>query len=174
MAIPFSLTPFEPVSNLVIAGRVVRSQSSLIVEYTLTGAVDTLQIPPTVNESPRRRDHLWQDTCFEVFIGVPDSPRYWEVNAAPNGDWNVYHFDDYRQTMTPELACKNIICTWQPLTKGYYFTLELPTDDWLAHGQSLELGVSTVLKTDGISHWALVHPGEEPDFHRRDSFSLVV
>ncbi len=173
MAIPFSLKPFEPVSNLVISGRVVRSQSSLTIEYTLTGAVETLQVPPT-GQSPSRRDHLWEDTCFEVFIGIPDSPRYWEVNAAPNGDWNVYRFDDYRQAMVAEPACKQVASTWQPLTKGYYLTLELSTDDWLALDQPLELGVSTVLKTDSISHWALEHPGEEPDFHRRDSFNIAI
>ncbi len=36
----------------------------------------------------------------------------------------------------------------------------------------LELGISTVLKEkDGkTSYWALVHSGEEPDFHDRRSF----
>ncbi|MEO0397735.1 MAG: hypothetical protein AAF243_17370, partial [Cyanobacteria bacterium P01_A01_bin.137] len=40
--------------------------------------------------------------------------------------------------------------------------------------QPLELGVSSVLKTDDLSHWALTHTGNEPDFHRRDSFRLMV
>lgn len=173
MAIPFSLKPFEPISDLVISGRVVRSQSSLTIEYTLTGAVETLKVPQT-GTVPSRRDHLWENTCFEVFIGIPNSPRYWEVNAAPNGDWNVYRFDDYRQAMVAEPACQKVASTWQPLTKGYYLTLELPTDDWLALDQPLELGVSTVLNADSVSHWALTHPGKTPDFHRRDSFSIAV
>lgn len=172
MAIPFSLKPFEPITDLVISGRAVRSQSSLTVEYTLTGALDNLKIPPTENEAPSRRDHLWETTCFEVFIGLPDATRYWEVNASPNGDWNVYRFDDYRQAMASEPACTAVESTWLPLTKGYYFTLELSTKDWIAVDQPLEIGVSTVLETDRISYWALVHPGQEPDFHRRDSFSL--
>ena len=174
MAIPFSLTPFESVSDVVISGRVVRSQSSLIVEYTLTGAVDDLEIPALANGSPSRRDHLWENTCFEFFIGLPESPRYWEVNATPNGDWNVYCFDDYRQAMAPEIACDEVICTWQPITKGYYLTVELPTDKWIALEQPLEIGVSTVLKTKDVSHWALAHPGSKPDFHHRASFSLAV
>ncbi|MEM8614457.1 MAG: DOMON-like domain-containing protein [Cyanobacteria bacterium P01_H01_bin.105] len=174
MAIPFSLKPFEPISDLVISGRVVRSQSSLTVEYTLTGAVDDLSVPPAESPAPTRRDHLWKNTCFEFFIGLPESPRYWEVNTAPNGDWNVYRFDDYRQAMVAEPACKQVASTWQPLTKGYYLTIELPTDEWLSLEQPLELGVSTVLKTDSISHWALAHPGQKPDFHRRDSFSIAV
>ena len=174
MAIPFSLTPFEPVSDLVISGRVVRSQTTLTIEYTLTGAVDALEVPSLADSQPSRRDHLWESTCFEVFIGLPGSSRYWEVNAAPKGDWNVYRFDDYRQAMVAEPACKTVASTWQPLTKGYYLTLELPTDRCLTLDQPLELGVSTVLKTDDISHWALTHTGNEPDFHRRDSFRLMV
>ncbi|MEM9805014.1 MAG: DOMON-like domain-containing protein [Cyanobacteria bacterium P01_D01_bin.56] len=178
MAIPFSLKPFESISDIVISGRVVRAQSSLTVEYTLTGAVEELVVPSAADEAPSRRDQLWQDTCFEVFIGLQDSPDYWEVNVAPNGDWNVYHFNDYRQAMTPELACTDIASTWQAITKGYHLTLELPTDSWLALDQSLAIGISTILKIDSetgsISHWALAHPGEKPDFHRRDSFSLLV
>ena len=174
MATPFSLTPHEPVSDLAIAGRIVRSQSCLMVEYTLTGAVDELKIPPAAHDTPSRRDHLWQSTCFEVFIGLPDSAQYWEVNASPNGDWNVYRFEDYRQAMVPESACQGIASTWLPLTKGYCLTLELPTDDWLPFDQPLEIGVSSVLETDRLSYWALTHPGEEPDFHRRDSFTLAL
>ena len=174
MAVPFSLTPFEPVSDLVISGRVVRSQFSLTVEYTLTGAVEQLQVPPAVHEVPSRRDNLWQHTCFEVFIGLPGSPRYWEVNASPNGDWNVYRFEDYRQAMVAEPACTGIASTWLPLTKGYCLTLEIPINDWLALDQPLEIGISSVLETDSLSYWALTHPGEEPDFHRRDSFNIVL
>ena len=174
MAVPFSLKPFELITDLAISGRVVRSQSALTVEYTLTGAVDDLEVPPTTSESPSRRDHLWEHTCFEVFIGIPNSTHYWEVNTAPNGDWNVYRFDDYRQAMVIEAACQNISSTWQSITKGYYLTLELPTDEWLAVDQTLELGISTILKASNISHWALEHTGTEPDFHRRDSFSLTV
>ncbi|ESA33305.1 hypothetical protein N836_21700 [Leptolyngbya sp. Heron Island J] len=174
MAVPFLLKPFEPISDLAISGRVVRSQSALTVEYTLTGAVDELEVPPATSATPSRRDQLWQDTCFEVFIGIPDSTRYWEVNAAPNGDWNVYRFDDYRQAMVAESACQHVSSTWQSITKGYYLTLELSTGGWLAVDQPLELGISTVLKANSISYWALEHTGTEPDFHRRDSFSLVV
>lgn len=174
MAVPFSLKPFEPISDLAISGRVVRSQFCLTVEYTLTGAVVALEVPPTTSENPSRRDRLWQHTCFEIFIGIPDSPRYWEVNVSPNGDWNVYRFDDYRQAMVTETACEQVVSTWQPITKGYYLTLELPTDDWLTVDQPLDIGISTVIKADSVSHWALEHTGETPDFHRRDSFSLAV
>ncbi|MGD1951305.1 MAG: DOMON-like domain-containing protein [Leptolyngbyaceae cyanobacterium] len=174
MAIPFSLKPFEPISDLVISGRVVRSQSSITVEYTLTGAVDDIEVPSAISEPPSRRDHLWENTSFEVFIGLPESSQYWEVNASPNGDWNVYRFDDYRQAMVAEPACKHLASTWQHITKGYYLTLELPTDDWLAVDQPLDIGISTILQADDVSHWALKHTGEKPDFHRRDSFSISV
>ena len=44
----------------------------------------------------------------------------------------------------------------------------------LAVDQPLDIGISTILQADDVSHWALKHTGEKPDFHRRDSFSISV
>ena len=44
----------------------------------------------------QRQDNLWRHTCFEVFLGRPGAKGYWELNIAPNGDWNLYQFSDYR------------------------------------------------------------------------------
>jgi hypothetical protein len=40
--------------------------------------------------------------------------------------------------------------------------------------KDIEIAVGAVIKTvkGGTSHWALVHPGPRPDFHRRDGFLL--
>lgn len=172
MAISFSLVPFEPIVDIEIAGRVVRSQSSLTIDYRLTGAVENLSLPAARGDSPQRCDELWQDTCFEAFIGLQNTLPYWEINVTPSGDWNVYRFANYRQAMTPELACNTVSSTWQAIPKGYCKTLELPTADWLPSHPPMVLGISTILKTGSLSHWALVHPGTAPDFHRRDGFTL--
>ena len=43
-------------------------------------------------------------------------------------------------------------------------------------GRKLEAGICAVIKaTDGgLAYWALTHRGEQPDFHRRDSFIISV
>ena len=55
-------------------------------------------------DMPARRDRLWEETCFEFFLAVKNSPRYWEFNLSPAGHWNVYRFADYRQGMQEEPA----------------------------------------------------------------------
>jgi len=50
--------------------------------------------------------------CFECFIGQKTAAEYWEVNLAPNGDWNVYHFDGYRTGMVEETALRRLPCAF--------------------------------------------------------------
>ena len=50
--------------------------------------------------SMRRADFLWQQDCFECFIGHTDKPAYLEINANTAGEFNSYQFDDYR---TPDV-----------------------------------------------------------------------
>jgi len=43
-------------------------------------------------------------------------------------------------------------------------------------GKDLAATVAAVIGTidGGENHWALVHPGSGPDFHRRDGFALTI
>ncbi len=50
--------------------------------------------------SMRRADFLWQQDCFECFIGHMDKPAYLEINANTAGEFNGYQFDSYR---TPDV-----------------------------------------------------------------------
>lgn len=50
--------------------------------------------------SMRRADFLWQQDCFECFIGHMDESAYLEINANTAGEFNCYQFDDYR---TPDV-----------------------------------------------------------------------
>src|SRR5690606_8160391 len=55
---------------------------------------------------PMRKDGLWKSTCFELFAAEEGKSGYWEVNAAPNRDWNMYRFDGYREGMREEPDCE--------------------------------------------------------------------
>jgi len=39
---------------------------------------------------------------LKAFFAEPGEERYWEINLAPNGHWNVYRLDRYRQGLRPE------------------------------------------------------------------------
>ena len=51
-------------------------------------------------------------------------------------------------------------------------SIELDLEKIFPAGQALKVAVSAVVNTvnDGLTFWALVHPGLRPDFHRKESF----
>lgn len=166
---PFAATP----PQIQINGQINRTGDRLSLDYQLQGDVASLAIAPPA-PSPTRQDDLWQQTCFEFFLGLKDSPYYWEFNLSPAGDWNVYRFDDYRQGMQVEQAFPELpfSCDRQPNA----FTLSLGLDLSLivAKEQPLAVAITTVIQplNGDLSYWALSHPGPEADFHRRDGFQI--
>ena len=179
--IPFALVPFGAVSDndLHMGGTIGRQGERLWVHYMLRGPLQRLAIPPLA-ATPRRRDELWQATCLELFLALPGQEAYREFNLSPSGDWNVYRLDGYRQGLRPDPAWSAL-----PLTRhdpapsaGPAARLELrlrsslPPE--LAAAAELEAAVTAVLQLQNgsCSTWALRHPGEEADFHRRDGFVL--
>jgi len=100
----FSLQPFSPLNPLLslkITGNIGLRSHTLAIRYALLGSLTKLVIPTQAN-NPARMSGLWQETCFELFLAVKHSPRYWEFNLSPAGHWNVYRFAAYRQGMQEE------------------------------------------------------------------------
>lgn len=169
----FELQPFpnETAPDLTIAGTISRQANGLTLCYEVSGDVDAIAIPQPAN--PMRKHELWQETCFEFFIGLPDSPQYWEFNLSPAGHWNVYRFEDYRQGMQEESA---IVALPFTVTEPLKLEVSLDLSAIVKADQALEIAVTTVIKTheQEISYWALLHAGLEADFHRRESFVIEV
>ena len=116
-----------------------------------------------------RTDNLWEQTCFEAFVGLPDA-GYVELNFSPSSQWAVYRFDGYRSGMRDEPAEVEI---W--LDAG---------ENWLALEAAVKckaltvgslLGLSALIKElDSTSYWALGHPEGAPDFHDRTCFRALL
>jgi len=172
----FSLLPFAPSSSLTnceIVGNITRYNHTLAIFYELRCQLEKLVIPTSASE-PARQDLLWKETCFEFFLGVKDSPEYWEFNLSPTENWNVYRFATYRQGMQEEKAFTSLPFSVQKQSDLLLLALELDLDRLVSANQLLEVAISAVVKpTEGdLSYWALVHPSSQADFHRRDSFIL--
>lgn len=170
----FSLKPFSPISpplNLKITGHIARRPRQLAIRYDLHGPLTELVIPGPA-DMPARRHGLWEETCFEFFLGVKDSPRYWEFNLSPAGHWNVYRFAGYRQGMAEETALTSLSLGVQRGSDSLRLDLDLEVERIVAADQPLEVGIAAVIRLagNGVTYWALIHPGPQPDFHRRDSF----
>jgi hypothetical protein len=172
----FFLQPFsdrELPRTLKIKGNVARYENQLTIQYALLGDLTEIEIAEE-SEEPARKHELWQHTCFEFFLGVKNSDRYWEFNLSPSGDWNVYRFDSYRYRMQEETAFTTLPFSVQYLSDGLALVLNVDLALIVAIDVALKIGISTVIKhKDGsVTYWALTHPGIEADFHHRDSFTI--
>jgi hypothetical protein len=170
----FSLKPFppnNPLPHLNITGNIARRSNIFAISYTLLGPLAELVIPVSA-DIPVRKNSLWEDTCFEFFISIKNSDRYWEFNLSPSGHWNVYRFKAYRQEMQEELAFTSLPFSVQNQSDALQLALELNLDAIVPAEKTLKVGICTVIKLiDGkVTYWALTHPGPQADFHRRDSF----
>ncbi|NEP56320.1 MAG: DOMON-like domain-containing protein [Symploca sp. SIO2G7] len=172
----FSLQPFastSPLTNCQIVGSINRYNHTLAISYELHCQLAELVIPTSASK-PARKDGLWQETCFEFFIGVKDSPRYWEFNLSPAADWNVYRFAAYRQGMEEEKAFTSLPFNVEKQSNILRLSLEVDLTQFFSTNQVMEVAISAVVKPkEGeVSYWALVHPDSKPDFHQRDSFII--
>ena len=170
----FSLEPFPltgPLPSFKITGHIARRPHQLAIRYDLHGPLTELVIPAPA-DLPSRRHGLWEETCFEFFLGVKHAPQYWEFNLSPAGPWNVYRFDGYRQGMAEETAFTALPFDVKQQSDSLLLVLELNIDKIVRADQPLEVAIAAVipLAGGGLAYWALTHPGPQPDFHRRDSF----
>jgi hypothetical protein len=156
-------------------GAIARRAGTLIVRATVFGRLEDLAIPKRVR-LPERRDGLWKDTCFEVFLAIRGALRYWEFNLSPAGHWNVYRFTSYREGMAAEPAFTDLPFTVEAQRHALTFALELDLGKIVSEDLALEVAISAVLRhMDGsLTYWALTHCGSQPDFHRRDSFIIAL
>ena len=174
----FSLKPFrgeETGPARKITGTIGRRANTLSLGYTLLGNLSELSIPAP-GESPGRKNRLWEETCLEVFLGEEGSERYWEFNLSPAGHWNVYRFPSYRKEMREEPAFTSLPFRVRTEREALKVSLDVELGKIIPAERTIEVAVGTVVKTIAgeTSHWALVHPGPRPDFHRRDGFTLNI
>ena len=157
----------------VAAGVEVAGPDLLKFQYVLEADPLLIRVPAPVADAGRA-DKLWAHTCFEAFIGFPESPGYLELNFSPSGQWAAYYFDSYRQGMTPALEAAPRLAL-RRLAAG----LELQAEVQLGSGASrrrLRLALSTVVedREGRLSYWAVRHPAGRPDFHHPEGFALAL
>jgi len=169
-----ALHPFEPQPWL--AGSELKAaaqwrQGRLEVSFALHAPAEAL-VRPQACAQIQRRDELWQSTCFEAFFAEPGQERYWEINLAPNGHWNVYRLDRYRQGLRPEPLVSGLTYALRQSATELQLSFSLNLQPLLAESAALEYSLTAVLEHQqhGCSFWALNHSGDQADFHRRDSF----
>jgi hypothetical protein len=173
---PFALRCFAPPpASLALAGSVRRDGDHLSLRYRLEDPEGLVLVPPA-SAAPRRCYDLWTSTCFEFFLAEPGAEPYWEVNLSPSGDWNLYRLSGYRQGLAPEPAIHALPFVLERDGGGLDLAVTLDLGALPLVGRPLELAVTAVVELQGgeILYWALRHPGEQADFHRREGFGLRI
>jgi len=171
------LQPFRTDGNpaVTIEGAIARRSNTLAVCYRLSGTLSELAIPPPA-DAPARKNGLWKKTCFEFFLAEKGLAAYWEFNLSPAGDWNVYRFFGYRQSMQEEAAFTALPFEVQRKSDSLRLSIEIDLNPIVQAGCALDTGISAVIETKegALTYWALTHSGPHPDFHRREAFILEV
>lgn len=171
----FALTPFywPEMPRPTLTGRLAIANDTLWVEYDLSGLNQPADLP-TPSPDPARRLQLWQHTCFELLWGPLHHPTYWELNASPSGDWNVFTFSDYRDGMTEEPRVAAVDIGTQRHARGLRLVCTVPIAG-LEHPGPYRLAPAAVIRLDDgqRTFWATHHPGDTPDFHHPLSFTLT-
>jgi len=101
---------------------------------------------------------------------LPASSPYFEINCSPNGNWNAYGFNEYRQGM--HLADLTV-----ELIQAHVTSAAAQFDvciTGLALKNAKHLGITAILEFhDGSkAYFALKHAGTQADFHLKDSFII--
>ena len=170
-------TPCEFVRSITVeAHRCTEGATEgLHLRYRLMGQVSQLRMPsPALEPSPR--DGLWKHTCFEAFLGRPGEEAYREFNFSPSGHWAVYAFSDerVRDAAAADMPAPRI--SFAQAEGEIILDARLLLTPTMALGTHLRLGLTAVIETqDGrLSYWALHHPAEQPDFHRKDGWTAFL
>jgi len=175
---PFKLIPYNGnnLPKINIKGELIRSENDLFIHYEVNGEIDRVLLPAK-SSSPSRTDDLWKTTCFEFFIAIPNQPQYWEFNMSPSGNWNIYKMDAYRKVgFRKETAFRQLPFVFKNAPGKLSLDITVNLGPILESRQIVHTGITAVILTlDGCeSFWALVHPGEQADFHLRESFTMDV
>ncbi len=177
---PFSLLPFassppESIAPLKITGTIARHSNQLTLHYALQGDLSTVAIPSPV-EAPARTYSLWEHTCFEFFLAERGRDRYWEFNLSPSGDWNIYQLEGYRQGLREDLSFTSLPFTVRHHPQELSLQIDVNLEVIVPSSVGLEIAITAVIELahGDMSYWALTHAGPEADFHRRESFAIVL
>jgi hypothetical protein len=167
--------PADKLPEIRVTGEIGRVENLLSLHFIVHGDVENLHLPTP--SSSTRKNGLWEATCFEFFLAIPDLPNYWEFNISPSSEWNIYHMDAYRQVnMREETRISQLSFVFQKREDGYSLDVSVDLSPIIQAGQRIQLGIAAIIQTKNGNgtYWALLHPGRKADFHLRESFILDI
>ncbi len=167
--------PCDAIQRIEVAVEPSSQAPDLRIRFVIEGEIGRLRLP--MPESPRRRDGLWQHTCFEAFCSPDASDSYYEFNFTPSLDWAAYRFSARRSgPESPEMPAPPFIFQRNASRCELTADIPIPALPDLAAAAAVRVGLAAVIESEGgnLSWWALAHAGDQPDFHDPSTFLLRV
>lgn len=161
------LTPFDFQSDIEIFGEWKIDQNKVKINFLLTGEINEICWPLVKNE--KRRDELWKESCFEFFVMEKNGPAYLEFNFWPTGEFNVYHFNEYRKLSGEYKGFEKFDYKFSKNEKSLSFHLVF--DSVWKEKRDLFVSMTMVLKrvSGRVEYYAWRHSESRPDFHSAKS-----
>lgn len=166
----YQLIPTQPISYEITA-QVERHQNRLVLKFELTDPQKDVFWPQ--ESEIKRQDFLWESTCFEAFIGIPNHSQYFELNLSPSRAWNLYRFTDYRtpNDMPPVAVIEPALLKFD--VEDHTIFAEIDLNALKLTDQEIKIGLTAVIKTvDTLEYLAICHPKSAADFH--DSMGWII
>lgn len=164
--VPFSWEDSASAPSIEVV--VQQSPSALVLNFIIQDPTDLIEWP-SLSTSPTRKNHLWKETCFELFFttSTASHTNYREWNFSPSKDWQAYDFSSYRAPLPPRLAqtdCTPLISIRPGRMQIELENLFLPEDSFVNFTAMIKL-------RDGqLVAYAAKHPRDGADFHARGTF----
>lgn len=172
----FTLQPFEPDDLLLSINSSVEYQQGLLeISYFLAGDLAQVLFPAAV-DMPLRKSALWEATCLEFFLAPVGQTNYWEFNLSPNGNWQVFQLNDYREGLKDEAAVNYLPFVIEQTSETLRLDLSIDLTCLFPPDTALEMAITAVVQasTGEYSYWSLQHGGKAADFHRRADFTILL
>lgn len=164
----------KPLGIAVTASAELVGPAVLELGYRLAGALDLVGIPPLATGT--RAEGLWEHTCFEAFVAEAAGERYVELNFSPSTDWAAYSFVGYRRGMRPVELAQAPVVRVEREPRALVVTARVDLAAQGGAGWPGRVGLTAVVAgvSGEVSHWALAHPRDQPDFHDAAGWTVTL
>lgn len=170
----FELVPFQKTHQPIhiVSALDYHAPAQLQLGFWVNDPEQAIIYPEKQEMQPGQRvDFLWEQTCFELFIGIKNADAYREINLSPNLTWQAYQFEEYRypEDMPPQVADDIQLLDLKKTHFG--LTAHFDVKDFLKQQQirlhDLYFGISAVIVTAEQQHFFALQHQQIADFHNK-------
>lgn len=166
------LVPFGIPCNFEVKCSLLKNENKIELQYNVVGPISSLSFE-NFNQQQFRPDEIWKRSCFELFLKDPSSTRYYEFNFSPQGAWNSYYFNNYRELAGHSLINKEPIISFEKSINQVSCFVELNLSNWISKRFTLASTTCILKNQDNHNNYfAPSHPCDDPDFHHYDGFTI--